>query len=131
MATTRKKSAKKSKTKPRAKLAAASVMALKKTIAAQAQEIREGAERQTATSEILRVIASSPTDLQPIFDAIVGSAARLCEATFAAMHRFDGQVITFETHCGMTETELEESRLRFPRPPGRDIAVGRAVLDRR
>src|SRR5262247_84339 len=126
MATTRKKSAKKSKPKPRAKSAAASVAALKKTIAAQAQEIREGAERQAATSEILRVIASSPTDLQPVFDAIVGSAARLCEATFAALHRFDGQVVTFDAQHGMTESEVEEACHRFPQPP-----VGRAILDRR
>src|SRR5215470_11513357 len=131
MATTRKKSAKKSKPKPRAKSAAASVTALKKTIAAQAQEIREGAERQAATSEILRVIASSPTDLQPVFDAIVGSAARLCEATFAALHRFDGQVVTFDGQHGMTESEVEEACHRFPQPPVREIAVGRAILDRR
>ena len=88
-------------------------------------------EQQTATGEILGVITSSPTDLQPVFDAIVGSAARLCEATFAALHRFDSQVITFEAHHGMTEPEVQESRSRFPRPPDRDIAVGRAILDRR
>ena len=88
-------------------------------------------EQQTATSEILRVIASSPTDLQPVFDAIVGSAARLCDATFAALHRFDGQVLTFDAQHGMTESEIQESRRRFPLPPGREIAVGRAILDRR
>src|SRR4029077_2558261 len=54
-----------------------------------------------------------------------------CEATFAALHRFDGQVITFEAHHGMTEPEVQETRSRFPRPPDRDIAVGRAILDRR
>ena len=80
-------------------------------------ELKESLEQQTATSEILGVIASSPTDLQPVFEAIVGSAARLCEATFAALHRFDGQVITFEAHHGMTESEVQESRSRFPRPP--------------
>ena len=95
------------------------------------RDLTEALEQQTATSEILRVIASSPTDLQPVFEAIVGSAARLCEATFAALHRFDGQVITFEAHHGMTESEVQESRSRFPRPPDRDIAVGRAILDRR
>jgi two-component system, NtrC family, sensor kinase len=94
------------------------------------RDLTEALEQQTATSEILRVISSSPTDLQPVFEAIVGSAARLCEATFAALHRFDGQVVMFEAHHGMTEPEVEESRRRFPRPPGRDIAVGRAILDR-
>ena len=95
------------------------------------RDLTEALEQQTATAEILRVISSSPTDLQPVFDAIVGSAARLCEATFAALHRFDGQVITFEAHYGMTEPEVQETRSRFPRPPDRDIAVGRAILDRR
>ena len=95
------------------------------------RDLTEALEQQTATAEILRVISSSPTDLQPVFDAIVGSAARLCEATFAALHRFDGQVITFEAHHGMTEPEVQETRSRFPRPPDRDIAVGRAILDRR
>jgi GAF domain-containing protein len=94
-------------------------------------ELKESLERQTATSEILRVIASSPTDLQPVFDAIVGSAARLCEATFAALHRYDGQAVTFDAQHGMTEAEVEESRSRFPRPLGRDISVGRAILDRK
>ena len=95
------------------------------------RHLTEALEQQTATSEILRVIASSPTDLQPVFDAIIGSANRLCEATFAALHRFDGQVVTFDAHHGMTESEVEESRRRFPQPLDREIAVGRAILDRR
>jgi GAF domain-containing protein/anti-sigma regulatory factor (Ser/Thr protein kinase) len=95
------------------------------------RDLTEALEQQTATSEILRVISSSPTDLQPVFEAIVGSAARLCEATFAALHRFDGQLVTFDAQHGMTEPEVEESRRRFPRPADREIAVGRAILDRR
>ncbi len=95
------------------------------------RDLTEALEQQTATSEILRVISSSPTDLQPVFEAIVGSAARLCDATFAALHRFDGQVVTFDSQHGMTEPEVEESRRRFPRPPDREIAVGRAILDQR
>jgi signal transduction histidine kinase len=94
------------------------------------RDLTEALEQQTATSEILRVISSSPTDLHPVFEAIVASAARLCEATFAALHRFDGQAVTFDAYLGMTEPEVEESRRRFPRPPDRDIAVGRAILDR-
>src|SRR4029450_602382 len=76
------------------------------------RDLTEALEQQTGSSEILRVISSSPTDLQPVFEAIVGSAARLCEATFAALHRFDGQVITFEAHHGMTESEIGRASCR-------------------
>ena len=54
------------------------------------RELTEALEQQTATSEILRVISSSPTDLQPVFDAIVQSAVRLCEANSGGVFRFDG-----------------------------------------
>src|SRR5262245_13019185 len=53
-------------------------------------DLTESLEQQTATSEILRVISSSPTDVQPVFDSIAQSAMRLCEAQFAAVFRFDG-----------------------------------------
>ena len=94
-------------------------------------ETKEALDRQTATSEILRVISESQTNLQPIFEAIVRSAAQLCEATFAVLHQFDGHLITFEVHHGMTEQEAEGSRQRFPLPIDRETAVGRAILDRR
>ncbi len=54
------------------------------------QELKESLEQQTATSEILGVIASSPTDIQPVLEAVAGSAARLCDATDAHIRLVDG-----------------------------------------
>jgi hypothetical protein len=57
------------------------------------RERAEATEQQTATSEILRVIASSPTDLQAVFQTILDNAVRLCEAQNGAVFRFDGEVV--------------------------------------
>jgi GAF domain-containing protein len=86
-------------------------------------------EQQTATSDILRVISSSPTDVQPVFDAIAQSAARLCEAQFCFVYRFDGQVLHFMAHHGVTNEGAEAVRRTFPAPPSRGSAAARAVLD--
>ena len=57
------------------------------------RELAEALEQQTATSEILRVISSSPTDVQPVFDTIVSSAVRLCDGLFGTVFQFDGELI--------------------------------------
>lgn len=94
------------------------------------RRLTEALEQQTATSEVLRVISSSPTDVQPVFEAIVKSATRLCDASFGSAHRFDGQYITIEAREGFTAEEIEISKKRFPTPATRRRAVGRAILDR-
>ncbi len=91
----------------------------------------EALDQQTATSEIMRVISRSPTDVQPVFDAIVQSATRLCDATWAAAFRFDGERQTLTAQYKATASELEVLHREFPRPLTRDRATGRAIVDRR
>jgi signal transduction histidine kinase len=95
------------------------------------QQLMEALEQQTATAEILRVISSSPTDLQPIFDAIARSAARLCDAPVGGLARFNGNALEVAATYGYERDALEYLRRAHPRPPGRDSGWGRAVLERR
>jgi len=89
------------------------------------RDLTEALERQTATAEILRVISTSPTDLQPVLDTVVSSAARFCGAYDASLFQLDGEVLKIIAHHGP-----------IPNPAGlvvqvmRGFVLGRAVLDR-
>jgi GAF domain-containing protein len=93
-------------------------------------ETKEALERQTATSEILRVISQSPTDVQPVFDTIAGAALKLCRASSANVFTFDGQLLHLAALAIVNPEAQGAMRKLFPRPAGRDTAAGRAVLTR-
>src|SRR5262249_47734886 len=93
-------------------------------------ETKEALEQQTATSEILRVISSSPTDVQPVFDTIVKSAVRLCDGVFSGLYRFDGDLIHQVAQHNYRPEALDAARRVLPVRPSRDFAVARAILDR-
>ena len=87
------------------------------------RDLTEALEQQTATSEILRVIASSPTDIQPVLDVVVESAARLCNATDALIWRVEGDIIRPVAAYGTMPTPA------VPLPLTRRVPSGRAVID--
>ncbi len=93
------------------------------------RELTEALEQQTATTEILRVISSSPTDVQPVFDAIAGSAVRLCEGLHCALFRYDGTQQQLVAHYGVEPSTVAALLKRYPRPPSPDTVSGRALRD--
>jgi signal transduction histidine kinase len=87
------------------------------------QELKESLEQQTATSEILGVIASSPTDIQPVLDVVTENAARLCEARDAEIFRVDGDILRPVAVYGAMPAPP------IPLPFTRGTPSGRAIID--
>ena len=116
MASTTKEDSKKSKAKPRRSLVKASQPKQAQNIQSLRRNLDESLEREAATSDILRMIARSPTDVQIVLDAIAERAARLCDAEDAAIFRVDGNFLRLAAHFG-------------PIPTADAVGAGR-VLDR-
>ena len=93
-------------------------------------ETKEALEQQTATSEILRVISSSPTDVQPVFATIAARAKRLCDARECAVFRFDGELIHLVAQADTSAAWASALQSAFPRPPGRGSITARAIQTR-
>ena len=91
------------------------------------REISEALEQQQGTGEILRVIASSPTDIQPVLVAVAEYAARLCQANDVQIYQLDGDSLRQVTHFGPLPALKDGESL--PLVPG--LVTGRAVLERR
>jgi signal transduction histidine kinase len=94
-------------------------------------ETKESLERQTATSEILRVISSSPTDVQPVFDAIAANAVRLCGAVNSAVFRFDGKLIHLATSHNIAGDILAPFQRLFPATLDSPTVTARAISSRK
>jgi len=83
-------------------------------------DLSEALEQQTATSEVLRVISSSPGELEPVFQAMLENAVRVCEAKFGTMYRYDGDMFhpTAVLNAPPTLSEFLQQRGAFQPPSG-------------
>ena len=93
-------------------------------------ELRESLEQQTATSEVLQVISSSPGELQPVFDAILDNATRICDAKFGVLHSYDGKVFHLAAVRNAPEPLLEFYRSRPSFLPGEGTPMDRLLKTR-
>jgi len=96
------------------------------------RELDEALAHQAATSEVLNVIRRSPADAQPVFDAIVQSAARLCGANFSVVYLYDGDRLRIAATKNFTpEAKNLSHALQQLKRPDRSQLGGRAILDRK
>src|SRR5256712_5348924 len=97
---------------------------LERKVEARTRELTESLEQQTATAEILRVISSPPTDLQPAMDAAAGNAARVCGATDASIRRIEGDTLRLVARFGPIPMGSADVI-----PLDRDSPSGRSVIE--
>jgi two-component system NtrC family sensor kinase len=90
-------------------------------------DLSESLQQQTATAEVLGVIASSPTDVKPVLEAIVESACRLCEANDAYVALKDGDDLVFQAHYGSIPVAWRRRQINRQLPSGRAVVEGKPV----
>jgi GAF domain-containing protein/CheY-like chemotaxis protein len=93
-------------------------------------ETKEALETQTATADVLKVISASPTEVQPVLDAIAERAKALCSAVVSAVARFDGELVHLVAYNGVSPEVDAKVRALFPLPPSRAAITSWAILER-
>ena len=107
-----------------------SIAGLQEQVAALTQELKEAREQQTATAEVLKVISSSQGDLEPVFQAMLENAVRICDASFGMLFRFDAGLVSAEAMVGVPPQFAEFWR-RGPQRPGPRTAFARMIEEKR
>jgi hypothetical protein len=92
--------------------------------------LTEALGKQTATSQILRVISASPTDVQPVFDAIARSAVGLCDAIYGQVFQVNGELLDLVAQHNLPADRAQEWQQWFPRPVKNTGGVARVVTTR-
>ena len=100
-------------------------------VARLARELAEAREQQIATSEVLRVIGTSPSDEQPVYQTIVRSAVSLCGSLFALVFRFDGELLHFVAGHSTGPGYVELLKTKYPMRPDNSQVAGRVCLPNR
>src|SRR6516225_4074940 len=117
----------KAKTLKAARRSSSFVAGQETEVARLTRELSEAQEQQTATAEVLKIISTSPTELQPVLEVVARSAARFCEADDVTIFELDGQYLRITAaHWGAVPQDVGA---RFPCVRGH--VSGRAVLDRK
>jgi GAF domain-containing protein len=110
--------------------AAAGIADLRGQLERCTRELDDSLQQQVATSEVLRVIRQSPADAQPVFDAIVQSASRLCEAIFGVVYLYDGARLQIAATNNFTPAaSIHLNEMQQLKRPARSHLGGRAILD--
>src|SRR5262245_20094553 len=94
------------------------------------RELQESFDYQTATSEVLSVISRSPTNAQPVFDAIATSAAQLCGAVYSNIQVYDGELLHWVGDHNLPAEVKNQFPGMYPRRPDRRQLSGRAIMQR-
>ena len=91
------------------------------------RELNDALEQQTATSDVLQIISSSSGDLQPVFEAMLANAVRICDAKFGNIYRWDGEALYVVATTHNTPLAYAEARRRSPVRPNPNHILGRIV----
>jgi GAF domain-containing protein/DNA-binding response OmpR family regulator len=102
--------------------------ALQQRLAQRTSELGESHETQTAIGQVLRVISESPTNVAPVFEAIMDAGMRLLQSQLMAIFRYDGQLIHFAAHRNWPAEALAQVHKLYPMPADEHTLAGRVIL---
>ena len=109
---------------------AARAQGLERKVEERTAELAAALEQQRATADILKVISKSPTDVQPVFDAIAERAMILCGALTGTVTHFDGELVHLRAFHGATHEATEAMKAAYPIKAGRGAVSARAIRER-